>query len=90
MHDLVEDVLKWDRFYLSGRLQKPVCFCLLLMHLFPLLAILLIFMTFFSLHVLVRWNQSLFLYEFFNQKQCRNEFGSCYLQCFKLMMPGRL
>ncbi|XP_030456018.1 uncharacterized protein LOC115677102 isoform X4 [Syzygium oleosum] len=24
MHDLVEDVLKWDRFYLSGRLQKPV------------------------------------------------------------------
>uniref|UniRef100_A0A7C8YLE6 Phosphatidate cytidylyltransferase, mitochondrial n=1 Tax=Opuntia streptacantha TaxID=393608 RepID=A0A7C8YLE6_OPUST len=24
MHDLVEDVLNWERFYLSGRLQKPV------------------------------------------------------------------
>ncbi|XP_031372873.1 phosphatidate cytidylyltransferase, mitochondrial isoform X2 [Punica granatum] len=24
MHDLIEDVLNWDRFYLSGRLQKPV------------------------------------------------------------------
>lgn len=24
MHDLVEDVLGWKRFYLSGRLQKPV------------------------------------------------------------------
>lgn len=25
MHDLVEDILGWKRFYLSGRLQKPVC-----------------------------------------------------------------
>ena len=25
MHDLVEDVLNWKTFYLSGRLQKPVC-----------------------------------------------------------------
>lgn len=25
MHDLVEDVLNWETFYLSGRLQKPVC-----------------------------------------------------------------
>ncbi|KAF5742390.1 hypothetical protein HS088_TW09G00438 [Tripterygium wilfordii] len=24
MHDLIRDVLTWDRFYLSGRLQKPV------------------------------------------------------------------
>ncbi|GMH01057.1 hypothetical protein Nepgr_002896 [Nepenthes gracilis] len=24
MHDLIEDILHWDRFYLSGRLQKPV------------------------------------------------------------------
>ncbi|XP_073155432.1 uncharacterized protein [Henckelia pumila] len=24
MHDLVQDVLGWERFYLSGRLQKPV------------------------------------------------------------------
>ncbi|KAB5573327.1 hypothetical protein DKX38_000521 [Salix brachista] len=24
MHDLVQDVLHWERFYLSGRLQKPV------------------------------------------------------------------
>ncbi|CAI0546321.1 unnamed protein product [Linum tenue] len=24
MHDLVEDVLNWQRFYISGRLQKPV------------------------------------------------------------------
>lgn len=24
MHDLVEDILNWERFYLSGRLQKPV------------------------------------------------------------------
>lgn len=24
MHDLLQDVLRWDRFYLSGRLQKPV------------------------------------------------------------------
>ncbi|XP_034681142.1 phosphatidate cytidylyltransferase, mitochondrial isoform X3 [Vitis riparia] len=24
MHDLVEDVLNWETFYLSGRLQKPV------------------------------------------------------------------
>lgn len=47
MHDLLQDVLKWDRFYLSGRLQKPVRFCLLLMHLFPLPAILLIFMHYF-------------------------------------------
>ncbi|KAL0398084.1 UNVERIFIED_CONTAM: Phosphatidate cytidylyltransferase, mitochondrial [Sesamum radiatum] len=23
MHDLVQDILGWDRFYLSGRLQKP-------------------------------------------------------------------
>lgn len=28
MHDLAMDVLTWDRFYLSGRLQKPVCCCL--------------------------------------------------------------
>ncbi|XP_028097363.1 phosphatidate cytidylyltransferase, mitochondrial-like isoform X2 [Camellia sinensis] len=27
MDDLVRDVLKWERFYLSGRLQKPIlCF----------------------------------------------------------------
>jgi translocator assembly and maintenance protein 41 len=25
MKDLAMDVLTWDRFYLSGRLQKPVC-----------------------------------------------------------------
>jgi hypothetical protein len=25
MKDLTMDVLTWDRFYLSGRLQKPVC-----------------------------------------------------------------
>jgi translocator assembly and maintenance protein 41 len=25
MHDLVQDILDWKRFYLSGRLQKPVC-----------------------------------------------------------------
>lgn len=25
MHDLVQDLLKWESFYLSGRLQKPVC-----------------------------------------------------------------
>ncbi|KAG6516313.1 hypothetical protein ZIOFF_026772 [Zingiber officinale] len=25
MHDLAMDVLTWNRFYLSGRLQKPVC-----------------------------------------------------------------
>ncbi|KAJ0082255.1 hypothetical protein Patl1_12125 [Pistacia atlantica] len=25
MHDLVQDMLNWERFYLSGRLQKPVC-----------------------------------------------------------------
>jgi hypothetical protein len=25
MHDLVQDILNWERFYLSGRLQKPVC-----------------------------------------------------------------
>jgi Phosphatidate cytidylyltransferase, mitochondrial len=25
MHDLAMDVLSWNRFYLSGRLQKPVC-----------------------------------------------------------------
>ncbi|CAN6466467.1 unnamed protein product [Victoria cruziana] len=25
MHDLVNDVLKWEKFYVSGRLQKPVC-----------------------------------------------------------------
>ncbi|KAJ7969405.1 phosphatidate cytidylyltransferase, mitochondrial [Quillaja saponaria] len=24
MHDLVQDMLNWDKFYLSGRLQKPV------------------------------------------------------------------
>lgn len=24
MHDLAQDILTWDRFYLSGRLQKPV------------------------------------------------------------------
>ncbi|KDP46792.1 hypothetical protein JCGZ_11163 [Jatropha curcas] len=24
MHDLVQDVMNWERFYLSGRLQKPV------------------------------------------------------------------
>ncbi|KAL8508668.1 hypothetical protein ACS0TY_019060 [Phlomoides rotata] len=24
MHDLVQDILKWESFYLSGRLQKPV------------------------------------------------------------------
>ncbi|KAK3189047.1 hypothetical protein Dsin_028608 [Dipteronia sinensis] len=24
MHDLVQDILTWERFYLSGRLQKPV------------------------------------------------------------------
>lgn len=24
MQDLARDVLTWDRFYLSGRLQKPV------------------------------------------------------------------
>jgi translocator assembly and maintenance protein 41 len=24
MHDLVQDILDWKRFYLSGRLQKPV------------------------------------------------------------------
>jgi hypothetical protein len=24
MHDLVQDVLHWERFYLCGRLQKPV------------------------------------------------------------------
>ncbi|CAL9024750.1 unnamed protein product [Prunus brigantina] len=24
MHDLVQDILNWERFYLSGRLQKPV------------------------------------------------------------------
>ncbi|XP_020553887.1 phosphatidate cytidylyltransferase, mitochondrial isoform X2 [Sesamum indicum] len=24
MHDLVQDILGWDKFYLSGRLQKPV------------------------------------------------------------------
>ncbi|PIN17252.1 Phosphatidate cytidylyltransferase [Handroanthus impetiginosus] len=24
MHDLVQDILEWERFYLSGRLQKPV------------------------------------------------------------------
>ncbi|CAI0393699.1 unnamed protein product [Linum tenue] len=24
MHDLVEDILNWQRFYISGRLQKPV------------------------------------------------------------------
>ncbi|XP_019059388.1 PREDICTED: phosphatidate cytidylyltransferase, mitochondrial-like isoform X4 [Tarenaya hassleriana] len=24
MHNLVQDILNWDRFYLSGRLQKPV------------------------------------------------------------------
>ncbi|XP_020576233.1 phosphatidate cytidylyltransferase, mitochondrial isoform X2 [Phalaenopsis equestris] len=25
MHDLAQDILTWDQFYLSGRLQKPVC-----------------------------------------------------------------
>uniref|UniRef100_A0A2P2KJI5 Phosphatidate cytidylyltransferase, mitochondrial n=1 Tax=Rhizophora mucronata TaxID=61149 RepID=A0A2P2KJI5_RHIMU len=24
MHDLVQDILNWERFYLSGRLQKPI------------------------------------------------------------------
>ncbi|XP_016560275.2 phosphatidate cytidylyltransferase, mitochondrial isoform X2 [Capsicum annuum] len=24
MHDFIQDILRWDRFYLSGRLQKPV------------------------------------------------------------------
>ncbi|GAB2250017.1 hypothetical protein Droror1_Dr00013376 [Drosera rotundifolia] len=24
-HDLIQDILHWERFYLSGRLQKPVC-----------------------------------------------------------------
>ncbi|KAG2689371.1 hypothetical protein I3760_09G135600 [Carya illinoinensis] len=24
MHDLIKDILNWERFYLSGRLQKPV------------------------------------------------------------------
>lgn len=24
MHDLVQDILGWERFYISGRLQKPV------------------------------------------------------------------
>ena len=28
MQDLAWDVLTWERFYLSGRLQKPVCQCL--------------------------------------------------------------
>lgn len=26
MHDLVQDISNWERFYLSGRLQKPVIF----------------------------------------------------------------
>lgn len=25
MHDLIQDILYWKIFYLSGRLQKPVC-----------------------------------------------------------------
>ncbi|KAB1227505.1 hypothetical protein CJ030_MR1G027444, partial [Morella rubra] len=25
MHDLIQDIINWERFYLSGRLQKPVC-----------------------------------------------------------------
>lgn len=25
MHNLIEDILNWEKFYLSGRLQKPVC-----------------------------------------------------------------
>ncbi|KAJ0081350.1 hypothetical protein Patl1_12112 [Pistacia atlantica] len=25
MHDLVQDIMNWERCYLSGRLQKPVC-----------------------------------------------------------------
>lgn len=25
MHDLIQDLLNWERFYLSGRFQKPVC-----------------------------------------------------------------
>lgn len=24
-HDLIQDILQWQSFYLSGRLQKPVC-----------------------------------------------------------------
>lgn len=24
MHDLIDDIMNWERFYLSGRLQKPV------------------------------------------------------------------
>ncbi|XP_068642598.1 uncharacterized protein [Aristolochia californica] len=26
MHDLVQDILNWERLYVGGRLQKPVCF----------------------------------------------------------------
>lgn len=34
MHDFVQDILNWEKFYLSGRLQKPVsnscqCLCIL-------------------------------------------------------------
>ncbi|KAG9438933.1 hypothetical protein H6P81_019098 [Aristolochia fimbriata] len=28
MHDLVQDILNWERLYVCGRLQKPVCFLL--------------------------------------------------------------
>jgi len=26
MHDLLQDVQYWEKFYLCGRLQKPVCY----------------------------------------------------------------
>lgn len=37
MNDLIKDILNWERFYLSGRLQKPVSVCVVIYFgLFPL------------------------------------------------------
>lgn len=37
INDLIQDILEWESFYLSGRLQKHVCY--MLTYLFPLFVI---------------------------------------------------